>query len=140
MSDEEKVVYELDVDVEGLPKGEPLQIMGLGVFENGSSYLITESEAERYRLMNATMEPIVDEDTQAVLGAEYTKSPTLLQLSDSLPEGITVSKHGESAEEKKARQEAAAKAKEEAKEAAAAGVNPQTEAQVAAMNPEGSDS
>lgn len=139
MSDEEKVVYELDVDVPGLPKGEGLQIMGLGEFENGSTYLITESEAQSFRVMNATMEPVVDEDTQAITGAEYTLAPTLLQLSNTFVEGITVTTHGETEAEKKARQEAAAKAKEEAKAAAAADVNPGVEAQLGAQNPEGSD-
>jgi hypothetical protein len=89
MSDS-KSVYTLTIDLPDLPKGELVQIPGLGTFENGESYEVSKQDADAYRAYNSTQEPVIDEETQAVLGSEMTLGPTLLQASQSMMEGITV--------------------------------------------------
>lgn len=79
MSDDEKVVYEVELDLPGIPTGEPVQIPGLGTFNNGDTLDVTKREAEFYRSYHIHQEPIVDEETQAILGSEAVLGPTLLQ-------------------------------------------------------------
>jgi hypothetical protein len=88
MSDDEKVVYELTLDLPGQPKGEPVQIAGLGTFENGKSHQITESQAESYRSYNTRLEYEYDEDNNLV-GATAEPGPTLLQAF-SKTDGVEV--------------------------------------------------
>lgn len=84
MSDgNDKVVYNLDVDQPGLPKGELVQIPGLGTFENGSSYEVTKSEADAYRSYNSTQEP-THNDEEEITGSEMTLGPTLLEASKTM--------------------------------------------------------
>lgn len=89
MSDSEKVKYVLELDVPGLVKGEGVEIPGLGVFENGGSYDITEEEAERYRDMHSVVDYGFDDEgvqTESIT----RRGETLLQRSHSM-NGITVS-------------------------------------------------
>jgi hypothetical protein len=44
--------YKLEVDVPHLPKGEPVQIPGLGTFANGETHEIEKEDAEAYRVYN----------------------------------------------------------------------------------------
>jgi hypothetical protein len=78
MSDD-RVVYELSLDLPSLPKGEPVQIPGLGTFENGETHEITKIEHERYRAYHVRQIPVIDEETQEVRGNELENGPTLLQ-------------------------------------------------------------
>lgn len=106
MSDED-VVYTMDVDLDGSPKGEQIQIAGLGTFENGSSYDITRAEAEAYRSYNTRYETIVGENDE-ILGSTPELGPTLLQASKTMF-GVEVttsgskSKEDEAAEDEEAR-------------------------------------
>lgn len=83
MSDEEEAVYELSVNQPNLPKGEPVQIAGLGTFKNGSSYPITKTQAEFYRTFHSTQVPVVD-DKDNVVGSEVQLGPTILQDSKNM--------------------------------------------------------
>ena len=83
MSDE-KVVYELEINQPNLPKGELVQIPGLGAFANGEKHEITEPEHEAFRAFNQTSVPITDEETGAIVGAERKNGPTLLEASKSM--------------------------------------------------------
>src|SRR5215213_103232 len=76
---EDDVKYVLELHVPGAVKGETFAIMGLGEFKNGSTYEVTEAEANRFRDLNPTSEAIVDEETQAILGTEVKRGPTLLK-------------------------------------------------------------
>lgn len=90
MSDaDEKVQYEVTLDLPGTPKGEPVQIVGLGTFDNGSTFEVTKEEAEYYRAFHVRQEPIVDDETQAILGSEAVLGPTLLQAFKDT-EGVEV--------------------------------------------------
>lgn len=81
---EEDAVYEMTIDQENLPKGEPIQIAGLGTFENGITYTISKEEADAYRVYHTQHEDVIDADTQAVLGTEAVAGPTLLQASKNM--------------------------------------------------------
>jgi len=97
MSDEKKVAYVLELDVPGVPKGQEIEIPGLGVFKNGATHEIDEDAAENYRDANVTAEPEVGKNNE-ILSVEVTRGQTLLQAGNSMMEGITVST---AAEEKK---------------------------------------
>jgi hypothetical protein len=88
MADNEKVAYELELDLPGHPKGEGVQIPGLGTFENGSVYEVTEEEAQSYRVYHTRQVQQTDEHGN-VLGADTELGPTLLQAFRKY-EGITV--------------------------------------------------
>ena len=89
MSDKSKNVYALTVDLPNLPKGELIQIPGLGTFKNGDSFDINEEAAENYRVYHGRQEPIYDQETGSILGTKWAKGPTLLQASESMY-GVTV--------------------------------------------------
>lgn len=86
----EDAVYELTVDQPNLPKGELVQIPGLGTFENGGTYTVSKEEAEGYRTYHSKVEPVVNEDDGAVVGSQVVSGPTLLQASKNMY-GIEVS-------------------------------------------------
>lgn len=83
MSDED-AVYELSIDQPNLPKGEPVQIPGLGTFKNGSSHPVTKEEAQAFRVYHTRQENIIDEQTDEVLGSQPVLGPTLLQASKNM--------------------------------------------------------
>ena len=84
MSDKSKNVYVLTVDLPNLPKGELIQIPGLGTFKNGDSFDINEEAAENYRVYHGRQEPIYDQETSSILGTEWAPGPTLLQASEHM--------------------------------------------------------
>jgi hypothetical protein len=79
----EDPMYELTIDQPNLPKGEPIQIVGLGTFENGSTYTITKDQNESYRAAHARQVPIIGENDE-ILGSEVEPGPTVLQASKSM--------------------------------------------------------
>jgi hypothetical protein len=84
----EDAAYELNIDLPNLPKGELVQIAGLGTFENGSSYTITKSEADSYRSYHSRVVPVTG-DNDEVLGSDLELGSTLLQASKYMY-GVTV--------------------------------------------------
>ena len=75
--------YKMTVDVPHLPKGAPIQIVGLGTFENGSTVEVSKEDADHYRDVHGRQEPQHDEDGSLV-GMSREKGPTLLQASKSM--------------------------------------------------------
>ena len=92
MSDEEKVKYVLEV--EGQPKGAGVEIPGLGVFENGT-HEITEQQAEDYRDRNPVVTVEEDKKSHVILGSNVDRGLTLLEASNGMIEGVTVSTVGD---------------------------------------------
>lgn len=88
MSDDEKVVYEITFDLPGTPKGQEVMVAGLGTFANGSTYEVTEGEAEAYRSYHTSLKYEYDKDNNLV-GATAEPGPTLLQAF-SKTDGVDV--------------------------------------------------
>lgn len=84
MSDENKNVYVLSVDLPNLPKGEPIQIAGLGTFENGSTNDISQRAADAFRAYNGRQTPIYSEEDGSLTGTEWSQGPTLLEASKQM--------------------------------------------------------
>lgn len=82
-SQESLVVYKLTVDVPGSPEGEVFQIPGLGEFENGASYEISNEEAANYQLYHSTM--VLDKKGNFI----SKLGPTLKSAAKSM-HGVTV--------------------------------------------------
>lgn len=93
-----KLVYELTLDQPNLPKGELVQIPGLGTFENGSTYDIDADQAYSFRTYHVRSVPFVDEETQAILGSSVELGPTLLQASKTMY-GVEVATYGKQPKE-----------------------------------------
>lgn len=80
----EDAVYELTVDQPNLPKGELVQIPGLGTFKNGSSYPVTKAEADAYRTYHSKVVTVDDKDDEDFGGSRLELGPTLLQASKTM--------------------------------------------------------
>jgi hypothetical protein len=89
MMAEVKIVYEVKIDQPNLPEGEPIQIPGLGTFENGGTYDVSEAEAEAYRSYHTRQVPKIDPETKAYLGADVELGPSLADVAESMY-GVTV--------------------------------------------------
>jgi hypothetical protein len=99
MSDDEKVVYEITFDLPGTPKGQEVMVAGLGTFANGSTYEVTEEEAESYRSYHTSLKYEYDKDNNLV-GATAEPGPTLLQAF-SKTDGVDVNTVQSKTEDKK---------------------------------------
>lgn len=84
----EDAVYELTIDQPNLPKGEPIQIPGLGTFENGHSYTVTKDQANAFRVYHTRQVSVTDE-AGAIVGSRPERGQTLLQAADTMY-GVTV--------------------------------------------------
>jgi len=84
MMAEVQIVYEVKIDQPNLPEGEPIQIPGLGTFENGGTYDVSEAEAEAYRSFHTRQVPKIDEETQSIVGADVELGPTLAQAAENM--------------------------------------------------------
>jgi hypothetical protein len=82
-------VYEHTIDQPNSPKGEPLQIVGLGTFENGYTYTINRYEAESFRDFHQSLVPVMAEDDKSIIGQERQQGPTLLEAAKGMY-GVTV--------------------------------------------------
>jgi hypothetical protein len=71
--------YELEVNLPNVPKGEMVEITGLGTYENGKTSPVPDDLLELYKLNNQT----VEEDDK---GNEVVVVPSLGKLN--FPEGI----------------------------------------------------
>lgn len=72
-------MYVLTVDIDTLSKGTPVEVDGLGVFENGYSYDISEEQAEAFRIKGTTQSFSHNDQGQLVVKNEL--GPTLLQAA-----------------------------------------------------------
>jgi hypothetical protein len=79
----EDAMYKMTVDLPTLPKGEPVQIVGLGTFENKGTYTVTKDQAEYFRSHHSRQIEVRD-DTGDVVGSELELGPTLLQSSKNM--------------------------------------------------------
>jgi hypothetical protein len=70
--------YTLTVVDPSLPKGEPLQIMGLGTFDNGASTEISHEQAEAFRDYHSGQRGVFDKEGN-LKGYEWQRGPTLLE-------------------------------------------------------------
>jgi hypothetical protein len=84
-----KLVYEVTIDEEGTPKGQLIQIPGLGTFENGSTFDVDEDQHAQFRAYHTTTTPVEDEEGNLVIEDgtyvyETELGPTLLQASKGM--------------------------------------------------------
>lgn len=87
---EVKIAYEIEINQPNLPEGEPIQVPGLGTFENGQTYDVTEEEGNSYRAFHSYQEPIIGENNE-VLGANTLPGRDLAEAFEGAY-GITVTK------------------------------------------------
>lgn len=88
----EDVAYVVKVNQPSLPKGEPVQIPGLGTFENGTSYEVSKDEANAFRTYHTRQIPVYGDDG-SLTGSDLELGPTLLQASERMY-GVEVSTPG----------------------------------------------
>jgi hypothetical protein len=89
MSDEDKKACSIKLDIPGQPAGVEFSIPGLGTFENGSTYDITEAEAEAYRAYHTKQATVYDAITNEILGAEAQLGPSIADAAQFMP-GVEV--------------------------------------------------
>jgi hypothetical protein len=70
--------YVITIDNPGLPKGAGVQIAGLGTFENGSEYVVSDEEHDNFRRYHGKVEPVRNKEGE-IVGSELQLGPTLLQ-------------------------------------------------------------
>ena len=92
-AEQPKLAYEVSLDLPGMPKGELVQIPGLGTFENGTSFDVTEEQANAYRVYHQRVDMVYDEETNELLGSEASVGPTLLQAYKN-EQGVDVAAYG----------------------------------------------
>jgi hypothetical protein len=79
-------VAELAVNVPTLPEGEPLQIPGLGTFENGQTYGLTQDEIDGFSTYHTQHLLTYNEVGESVI--EVVPGITLADATDTM-EGFT---------------------------------------------------
>jgi hypothetical protein len=70
-------MYNLTIDLPNLAKGAEVDIDGLGRFENGGSYEISDDEAEAFRTKHQTVTS--EYDSEGNLHTTLEKGPTVAQ-------------------------------------------------------------
>lgn len=81
--------FTVKVDMPNLPKGNKVQVHGLGQFENGKAVKVSDEQAETFRLMNATPQKQPDGSTKMEPGPALDEA--------NFPEGVTVTAEGQKA-------------------------------------------
>lgn len=69
-------MYEVTFNLDSLPEGAPVEVDGLGRFENGATYAVSEEEALAFQTKHAVQTFTHDEDTGALL-TDVQLGPTL---------------------------------------------------------------
>lgn len=64
-------MYKVEVNMPNLPKGVPVEVDGLGVFENGATYEISEEEALAFRQKHVVIQTKYDDE------GKMTNTPVL---------------------------------------------------------------
>lgn len=72
-------MYSVTVDMPNLPKGEEVEISGLGRFENGKTTTVSKEEAEAFRTFHQRVSYERDENGALITVTEI--GPTLLQAN-----------------------------------------------------------
>jgi hypothetical protein len=75
-------MYEIAIDLPDLPEGELVQIPGLGTFENGGTYEISEEEAVAYQAYHATVAMETDEEGNTT--TELVSGPALHEAGETM--------------------------------------------------------
>jgi hypothetical protein len=83
------VYYRITIQQDNLPEGAEVQIAGLGAFENGQSYNVSEEEHDRFRSQHSHQQDVIDPVTDRVLSAEVVPGPPLEECQIY---GVTVEK------------------------------------------------
>lgn len=86
----EATAYEIEVNLPDLPKGELVQIPGLGTFENGTKHDVSQEEAEAYRAYHTQHVAETSEDGE--MSVDVVQGPTLLEASKDMY-GVEVAVH-----------------------------------------------
>lgn len=71
-------MYKITLNFPNLAKGAEVQIAGLGVFENGYEYVVSDEEAEAFRVHNQVVSTEVGKDDGSFT-TTASPGPTLLQ-------------------------------------------------------------
>lgn len=85
-------MFTISIDLPDLPKGIEINIDGLGMFENGSSYDITDEEAYGFQVKHQSIQSVTDSDGH---------TNNTLVLGPSLDEAFAKHKHIKVEEAKK---------------------------------------
>lgn len=88
------MTYKITFDLPNLSKGQGVAITGLGEFENGSSYEITDEQHATYRQVTSRQVDETDDKGNPTGRVLTELGPTLLQTS--FQEGVTVEKSKDS--------------------------------------------
>jgi hypothetical protein len=99
------VTYELKVDMPNLSKGQSVGITGLGEFENGKTYVISDEDHDRWQQANAILEDELD-DNDLPTGRVVPRSPGTLLTALKNVEGLEIKKVSKDAKGREAEQKA----------------------------------
>jgi hypothetical protein len=84
-----EVTYELKVDMPNLSSGQSVAIGGLGVFEQGKTYVISDEDHARWRSFNTAAVDEVD-DKGVPTGRVVPRDPGTLLVAYKNVQGITI--------------------------------------------------
>ena len=86
-------MYALKVDFENLAEGTPVELDGLGIFENGGAYVIEDDEAEHFRNFHSVQK--IKHDKKGKMTVTTELGPTVLEYFEGNPGvEVTVEKGG----------------------------------------------
>lgn len=85
--------YKLKLNLPNVPEGVTVTVIGLGDFENGKEYSISDSLATQFRVVNATLEavPGAEPDKEGRIERKHVPGPTLVQAFKNHPHITVVS-------------------------------------------------
>jgi hypothetical protein len=88
------VAFSVEVNLPNRPKGDGIEILGLGVFPNGETTEISDEQMEYFRVINTRLVDVDSEDRPAFTGAagmESRQGPDAVEAFKEHPH-ISVSK------------------------------------------------
>jgi len=104
-------MYKLTLNLPNLSQGSPVELDGLGVFENGKEYLIEKDAADSFRQRHTSAHSVYD-DKERYVGDVFTIGPTLVEaFKDTVGIDVEVY-HPKVEEDKVTRSKAKAKTNE----------------------------
>jgi len=93
--------YKLELDLPNVGKGVEVYLDGLGIYENGKDYEITDEQANAFRVAHQVVTYHTDEETGTVTHTTEEPGPTVLEYFKDR-EGVSVSTDKKSEPAKKA--------------------------------------